>query len=105
MKTLIERASTGSGPTHGRHARRGYHRHDCDGAPPNGGARSVQQSHQDSGRSSRARFLQVRHDLAPKDADRRSARLAEINNTRDRRTVVLSRSESTIATKSNATAG
>jgi hypothetical protein len=70
-------------------ARRRCHRDDCDCATPNGCARSIHQSDQDSRSSSRARVIQIRNDLAPKDANRRSARLAEINNTAVGETTVL----------------
>src|ERR1700723_1770092 len=81
--------SARGGSTHRSHARRCCHRDDSDCATPNGCARSVHQSDQDSRSSSRARVIQIRNDLAPKDANRRSTRLAEINNTRVGEATVL----------------
>ena len=46
---------------------------------------------QDSRRAGGARLIQVRHDLARKDANRRSPPLAEINDARARKTIVLKR--------------
>src|SRR2546430_1224937 len=72
---------SGMRTTHSRQA--------CDGATPNGAARSAQESDQDSRRAGGARLIQIRHDLGSKDANRRSACLAEIKNTGLRETTVL----------------
>src|SRR5690348_15639911 len=50
---------------------------------------AVIESDQDSRSSSRARLIQVRHDLGRKDANRRSARLPKIDDSRARKTIVL----------------